>query len=186
MRTGPRIATSIGIALTAFACAQLSLADTIHAMQGGGYYHHQSGWVFPEKVGEYTLVGVPQDINGTDDAAAYYARVHEGVRTVASVTVYPPNSAAPQTKPASIKATPVAVAISKQPRLRAARVTFKDGKSSRTTVYVIDTGAWIVKVRATLPATDKETAPALEAFARNQRWDSLQLSRASCTGPACT
>jgi hypothetical protein len=186
MRSGPHIAICAGVAIAGFACAQLSLADTIHAMQGGGYYHHQSGWVFPEQVGEYTLVGVPGDINGTDDVAAYYARMHDGVRTVASVSVYPPNSAAPETKPASIKATPVAVAISKQPRLRAARVTFKDGKSSRTTVYFIDTGAWIVKVRATLKATDKETAPALEAFARNQRWDSLQLSRESCTGPACT
>ena len=42
---------------------------------GGGYYHHQSGWVFPEKIGDFTLVGVPQDINGTDDVAGYYARV---------------------------------------------------------------------------------------------------------------
>jgi hypothetical protein len=186
MRKGTRIATYAGVALVGFACAQPGHADTIHAMQGGGYYHHQSGWVFPEQVGEYSLVGVPGDINGTEDVAAYYARVHEGVRTVASVTVYPPNSAAPETKPASIKATPATVAISKQPRLRAARLTFKDGKTSRTTVYFIDTGAWIVKVRATLSATDKETAPALEAFARNQRWDSLQLSRESCTGPACT
>lgn len=186
MRNRPRIATCARLALAGFAYTQLSLADTIHAMQGGGYYHHQSGWVFPEQVGDYTLVGVPGDINGTDDAAAYYTRVHDGVRTVASVTVYPPSSAAPETKPASIKAKPVVVAISKQPRLRAARLTFKDGKSSRTTVYFIDTGGWIVKVRSTLPATDKETAPALEAFARNQRWDSLQLSRASCTGPACT
>ncbi len=186
MKNGPRIAIRMAIALTGPACTPLSLADTIHAINGGGYYHHQSGWVFPEQVGDYTLVGVPGDINGTDDAAAYYARVHNGLRTVASVTVYPPSSAAPETKPASIKAKPVVVAISKQPRLRAARLTFKDGKTSRTTVYFIDTGAWIVKVRATLPATDTETAPALEAFARNQRWDSLQLSRESCTGPACT
>ena len=101
------------------------------------------------------------------------------------MTVYPPDSAAPETTPASIKATPVTVEISKQPRLRAARLAYKDGKSSRATVYFVDTGAWIVKIRSSVPATDKEAAPILEKFVRDQRWDSLQLSPASCTGKAC-
>jgi hypothetical protein len=152
-----------------------SFADTIHTMEGGGYYHHQSGWVFPDKIGEFSLVGAPQDINGTDDVVAYYARVHGSVRTVASVNIYSPDSAEPETRPASIKATPVSLEISKQPRLRAAKLVYKDGKSSRATAYFVQTETWIVKIRASVPATNKEVAPALETFVRGQRWDSLQL-----------
>jgi hypothetical protein len=181
MRNLSRFAT----ALTCFAFTQFSVADTIHSIANGAYQHHQSGWIFPDPVGDFSLVGVPQDINGMVDVAAYYARVSKGVRTVASVSVYPPDSTEPETTPASIKAAPVAVEISKQPRLRAVRLTYKDGKTARATVYFVDTGAWIVKIRASVPATDKETAPILEKFVRSQRWDSLQLSSTSCTGAAC-
>lgn len=163
-------------ALACFALTPLCNADTIHTMPGGGYYHHQSGWIFPEQVGEFSLVGAPQDLNGTDDVVAYYARVNKGVRTVASVNVYALDSAEPETRPASIKVTPVVVEISKKPKLRAAKVVYKGGKSTRATAYFVETGAWIVKIRASVPATDKEVAPAIEAFARGQRWDRVQLA----------
>jgi hypothetical protein len=169
----------IALALTCLAVSTVSLADTIHEMENGAYYHHQSGWIFPAQIGDFSLVGAPQDINGTVDVIAYYARMSKGVRTVASVSVYPPDSAAPETTPASIKATPIAVELSKQPPLRAARLTYKDGKTTRATVYFIDTGPWIIKIRASLPATDKENAPILEKFVRGQRWDRMQLSSAS-------
>ena len=55
MNSPLRVAT----ALACFAFAHVSLADTIHAIQGGGFYHHQSGWVFPETIGDFSLVGVP-------------------------------------------------------------------------------------------------------------------------------
>jgi hypothetical protein len=161
-------------ALASLALTPLCSADTIHTMPGGGYYHHQSGWVFPEQIGAFSLVGVPQDLNGTDDVGAYYARVSKGVRTVASVNVYALDSAEPETRPASIKATPVMMEISKKPKLRAAKVVYKDGKTSRATAYFVETAAWIVKIRASVPAADKEAAPAIETFARSQRWDSLQ------------
>jgi hypothetical protein len=175
----------LAAALSCFVFFQVSLADTIHSIGNDAYQHHQSGWIFPDQVGDFSLVGVPQDINGTVDVAAYYARVSNGVRTVASVSVYPPDSAAPETTAASIKGNPIVVEVSKQPRLRAVRLTYKDGKSARAAVYFIDTGAWIVKIRASVPVTDKETTPTLEKFVRSQRWDSLQLSSASCTGAAC-
>jgi hypothetical protein len=139
----------LAAALTCVVFAHVSLADTIHANQEGSYYHHQSGWIFPGKIGDFSLVGIPQDINGTVDVAAWYARESKGVRTVVSVSVYPPDSAQP---------------------------AFKEGKSSRAIVYFVETGAWIVRVRSTIAATDKATAPLLEAFVRNQRWDSLQLT----------
>lgn len=175
----------LAAALACLVFASASLADTIHAIGNGAYQHHQSGWIFPDQIGDFSLTGAAQDIDGTVDVAAYYARVSKGVRTVASVSVHPPDSAAPETAPASIKATPVAVEISKKPRLRAAKLTYKDGKSSRATVYFVDTGAWIVRIRASAPATDKETGPILEKFVRSQLWDSLQLTPASCTGAAC-
>jgi hypothetical protein len=163
----------LAAALACILCAQMSLADTIHAMQDGSYYHHQSGWVFPDKIGDFSLVGVPQDINGMVDVAAWYARESKGVRTVASVSVYPPDSAQPETTPASIKAKPVTVEISKKPLLQATRLAFKDGKSSRAIVYFVDTGPWIVRIRSSVPAADKEIAPVLEKFVRGQRWDKL-------------
>src|SRR5262245_48111951 len=133
------------VTLAGLALAQSGLADTIHTMADGGYYHHQSGWVFPAKVGEFALVGAPQDLNGTDDAVAYYARVHKGVRTVASVNIYRPDSTEPETRPLSIKAKPVMVDISKQRKLPAAKLVYKDGKTSRATAYFVETSAWIVK-----------------------------------------
>ena len=163
--------------LAALAClvalAPPSRADTIHSILGGGYYHHQSGFVFPEKIGDFTLVGVPQDINGTDDVGAYYARVAGGTRTVASVNVYTPDSAEPETRAASVKGKPVAFEVAKQPRLSAAKLVVKEGRSSRATIYFIDTGSWLIKVRATTPLTDKSIAPVLDAFARDQRWNTL-------------
>jgi hypothetical protein len=33
-----------------------------------------------------------------------------------------------------------------------------------------------VKIRASVPAADKEVAPAIETFARSQRWDTLGLA----------
>lgn len=66
--------------------------------------------------------------------------------------------------------------ISKKLKLRAAKLMYKDGKNTRATAYFVETRAWIVKIRASVPATDKEVAPALETFARGQRWDSLQLA----------
>ena len=166
----------IALVVVFLALAQPGVADTIHAMPDGGYYHHQSGWIFPDRIGDFALTGAAQDIDGTIDVVAYYARESKGVRTVASVSVYPPDSAAPETRPGSIKATPVTVEVSKQPRLQATKLSYKDGKSTRATVYFIDTGAWIVKVRTSVPATDKSIGPIFEQFVRGQRWDSLQLS----------
>ena len=167
-------ASRLAAALACFVFAHASFADTIHKIEGGGFYHHQSGWIFPEAIGDFSLVGVPQDIDGMVDVAAYYARVSRGVRTVATVSVYPPDSAAPETTPASIRATPVAVEVSRQPRLRAAKLAYKDGKTSRAIVYFVDAGPWIVRIRSSAPVTDKEMAPALERFVRGQRWDGLQ------------
>ena len=66
-------------------------ADPLHARAGGEYWHHDSGWIFPEKIAGFERVGVPQDVAGSRTAAAYYARVENGQRMVASVEVTPIN-----------------------------------------------------------------------------------------------
>jgi hypothetical protein len=66
--------------LACLAFVPATVADAIHALQTGGFYHHQSGWVFPEKIGDFALVGIPTDLNGTVDVDGYYAREAKGVR----------------------------------------------------------------------------------------------------------
>jgi len=69
------------------ACAT-AFADPIHAIADGAYWHHDSGWVFPAKIAGFVLVGVPQDVAGSREAVAYYAREVSGSRLVVSVSVY--------------------------------------------------------------------------------------------------
>jgi hypothetical protein len=132
--------------------------------------------VFPEKIGDFALVGIPTDLNGTVDVDGYYAREAKGVRTVIAVSIYPPDSAQPETTPASFKASAASIEISKKPPVRASKLAFKEGKSSRAIVYFVDAGPWIIRIRSSVPATDKEFAPAIEKFVRGQRWDSLRTS----------
>lgn len=81
------------LALAAFALFYIfpAHADPLHARAGGEYWHHDSGWIFPEKIAGFERVGVPQDVAGSRVAAAYYARVENGQRMVASVEVSPIN-----------------------------------------------------------------------------------------------
>src|SRR5262245_41510486 len=97
---------TLGLLATALLClgSQAALADPIHAIGGGAYWHHDGGGIFPETVGESTRGGVPQDVDGSRDAVAYYARESNGVRTVAAVDIYPTDSATGATTLASAKA----------------------------------------------------------------------------------
>ena len=69
-------------------------ADPIHANANGDYWHHDSGWVFPRRCGEFERVGAAQDVAGTRDAVAYYAREIAGVRETVAVEVLAQDSAA--------------------------------------------------------------------------------------------
>ena len=66
----------------------LAQADPIHAVAEGAYWHHDSGWVFPERTGGYVRVGIPQDVAGSEDAVAHYARSRTASGMTASVDVY--------------------------------------------------------------------------------------------------
>ncbi|MEJ0085078.1 MAG: hypothetical protein WDO72_05325 [Pseudomonadota bacterium] len=167
-----------------FVCA-VAFGDPIHAIADGAYWHHDSGWVFPEKMGEFTRVGMPQDVAGSRDAVAYYARVIEGARLVASVDVYPSDSAASGTtleaaKVALERELPVGavtpseetLALGADGSLRLTHVTYTTAQSVHA-LYFVAKGDWRVQIKMTIPAADLEARAALDAFVRAQRWELL-------------
>jgi hypothetical protein len=62
------------VAVGALLLTAASSADPIHAIGPGGFQHHDSGWIFAKQIAGFVLVGTPQDVDGSRDAVAYYAR----------------------------------------------------------------------------------------------------------------
>jgi len=152
-----------------------TLADPIHAIADGAFWHHDSGWVFAQKIGEFDLVGIPQDVAGSRDAVAYYARTTGGVRTVAAVDVYPQDSALEHEIASGMKQkSEDSLAIGPGEPLRATRVVYESPSGSAMTVlYFVTMRDWRVRIEVTAPVPDADTLPFLDAFVRSQRWDSL-------------
>jgi len=173
--------------LLVFVLSAVASADPIHAIADGAYWHHDSGWVFAQKIGEFALVGIPQDVAGSREAVAYYARTDSGVRTVAAVEVYPADSAASGATLEAAKAhieqkneggvkqkSEDSLAIGPGETPRATRVVYASASGSATTVlYFIAMRDWRIRIEVKVPASDAHTLPALNAFVRGQRWDSL-------------
>lgn len=185
-----------------FACGQASMADTLHAIADGAFQHHGSSWIFPRQIGGFARIGAPQDVDGTIDVVAHYAKVEGAVRTKAVVAVYPPDSAAAETTLASAQAAiELALKSAKQEAVRSeerfrvgkerelvgVKVSYKagDAAGSLTNLYFFDTGAWIVKISGGAEKNDADGARLLDDFVRGQRWESLELTDQSCTGAAC-
>lgn len=157
------------IAILAFLPYQPGLADPIHAVVDGAYWHHDSGWVFPEKIGEFVRVGIPQDVAGSEDAVAYYARVENGVRRTASVDVYRAASAAAGELEARAAgpSSDTVFSVSTTRALSASRQV-SDAASSLVATYFIDAGEWRVRIRLTSSSLEST-----DAFVRGQRWETL-------------
>jgi hypothetical protein len=181
---------------------QSSMADTLHAIADGAFQHHGSSWIFPQRIGGFDRVGAPQDVDGTVDVVAYYAKVAGSVRTTAVVSVYPPESAAAEATLASAKAAIEATLeaakqgavrsegqfkVGKQPELVGVKASYKADAAagSLANLYFFDTGAWIVKIRGAAEKADKNSDPSLDDFVRGQRWENLELTDKNCTGTAC-
>jgi hypothetical protein len=189
--------------IACFSAYSASLADPLHEIDNGAVQHEDSGWIFPKRIGEFIRIGVPQTIDGTSDVNAYYERVVNGSRTLATVDVYPPDSAAPEVTFESSKAaielklgsdgrkpsqSERVFKVGKERALAGRQVVYKvgaDTSGSQTSLYFIDTGKWIVKIRAAVERTESDTAQKLDDFARGQAWESLGLSDQTCAGPAC-
>ena len=148
-------------------------ADPIHAVADGGYWHHGSGWVFPGKIGEFLLVGIPQDVAGSNDAVAYYACVVDGVRVTASVDLYAPDSASVEAAPTDNVGTLSSegtLPLGKAGGLAATKLIYARA-GELTGVYLVTAGEWRVRIR--ISAAPAGTEPAMDAFALAQRWDTL-------------
>ena len=151
-----------------------ALADPIHAIADGAYWHHGSDWIFPQAIGAYARVGIPQDVAGSDDAVAHYACVENGARYTASVDVYRGTSAAAgelEARPTERSSTDTAFPVSTTRALSGTRQIYEPDKSSGPAlvgVYFIDAGEWRVRIRIT-----GSQLPVMDSFVRDQRWETL-------------
>lgn len=185
-----------------FAFGQASRADTLHAVADGAFQHHGSSWIFPQQIGAFVRIGAPQEVDGTIDVMAHYAKVEGSVRTTAVVAVYPPDSAAAETTLASMQAAIELMLkstkqqavraeerfrVGKEPELVGVKVSYEvgDAVGSLTNLYFFDTGVWIVRIRGTAENAGKDSSRWLDDFVRGQRWESLELTDKTCTGSAC-
>src|SRR5687767_9462735 len=138
------------IAILAFLPCQPGHADPIHTVADGGYWHHDSGWVFPEKIGEFVRVGIPQDVAGSDDAVAHYACVENGARRTASVDVYRAASAAAgELEARAAGPSSDTVVVVSTARNMSANRQVEDAASVVVATYFIDAGEWRVRIRIT-------------------------------------
>ena len=158
------------IALLAVLPLAPGLADPIHAAADGAYWHHGSGWTFPEIVGHFARVGIPQDVAGSEDAVAHYARVENGMRNTASVDVYQAASAAAGELEArsGSEVSGTVLALSATRGLSAKREVHDAGKPSMIATYFIDAGEWRIRIRITGASLE-----AMDEFVRGQRWETL-------------
>lgn len=158
------------IAFLVFLPFQPGLADPIHAAAEGVYWHHGSGWTFPEAVGRFARVGIPQDVAGSEDAVAHYAYVENGVRSTASVDVYQAASAAAGELEArsGSAASDATLLVSTARALSARREVHDAGKPSLIATYFIDAGEWRVRIRVT-----GANLEVMDEFVRGQHWETL-------------
>jgi hypothetical protein len=150
-------------------------ADPIHEIADGAYWHHDSGWIYPAQIAAFSRVSVPQDVAGSKNAVAYYARVADGLRLVASVDVYPVDSADAEglAEDAGILESDTPFVVGAKQSLSGTRRIFRTdrAKAAFTVLYFISAGEWCVRIRAVNANT--ESLPMLDEFARQQQWTSL-------------
>ena len=152
--------------------SHVARADPIHAIADGAYWHHDSGWIFPEKIGEFVRVAIPQDVAGSRDAVAYYACTLDGIRIVASVDVYASDSGNEREEQASGRLqSDDAFPAGKAGALSGRRLIYDLDDGAATGVYVIAAGEWQVRIR--IAEAPKDSVPMMDAFVRDQRWDTL-------------
>lgn len=159
------------IAALAWLSNPAAQADPIHPIADGAYWHHDSHWVFPEKIAGYVRVGIPQDVAGSEDAVAHYAIVEDGVRNTASVDVYNASSAsapghdARPDGPLSEDAFAVSAA---QAVTGTRRIYTREGRPGHMGVYSLSAGDWRITIRISGSSVE-----AMDAFVRGQRWEAL-------------
>jgi hypothetical protein len=172
---------AFAILVTSFAVS--IAADPLHSRPDGTYWHHDSGWLFPERIGGFTRVGAPQDVAGSPDAVAHYALTINGSRILATVDVLAADSAAedstlPAARSRLITGKPdvtledAGMVVGTRP-LAAARVLARRADTAIQALYFVDAGAWRVRIRIEIPRDAGDASAELDAFVRAQRWETL-------------
>ena len=179
-----------------------SFSQDFSALPDGGVKHGASGWVFPKAVGEFQRTGDPVIAAGTRDAVGQYERTANGLKTSATVYVYPSDSnavdatleGAKRAAESNLASIALAQSWSEGPfkagslPLVGEKVFYKIGigpSSTQTNLYFFDTGRWVVKFRLSPQKTEVGTFQSLDAFVRDQAWAELGLTAENCTGSAC-
>jgi hypothetical protein len=169
-------------ALASCLLPQAATADPIHARANGEYWHHDSGWIFPERIGDFVRVGLPQDVAGSQDAVAHYAWTRGDLRIVAAVDIVTADTIAEGATLESARTALVTGAANVadvdlplgDTKLRATRIAIAaSAEAAAKTLYFVDAGSWRVRIQVTLPAGAVDLAPELDAFVRAQRWETL-------------
>lgn len=166
----------LSLSLACLMASHQAHADPIHPIAGGAYWHHDSGWQFPKECAEFERVGIPQDVAGSKDAVAYYARTVDGSRIVVSVDVYPADSAAAEEMQADGPgklSSEVPFSVGAERTLRGTRriISAEGEKNGLTLLYAFAAGEWRVRIR--IADANADIAPLLDAFVRDQRWEAL-------------
>jgi hypothetical protein len=178
----------VAVAVACWAAVPMSLADPLHKFgDQGAWRHEDSGWLFPAQIGAFTRVTAPYTIDGNSDVGARYVRVVNERRAAAVVEVYASDSAAPDAKVETAKATAARTAgaaarlesdqafqLDARNELHGVKVTYtSDAGSNRsqTSLYFIENERWIVKVLA--QDAGENAGQALDAFVHDLPWDTL-------------
>ena len=189
--------------LLAFLCllaAGTTAAQSFNKLADGSFQHPDSGWLFPQRVGEFEREKDPEFFGSARDGVASYTDAFEDNATV---YVYSPRTDAIDASYSRSKALieqdlkkyPLSQSWSEGPfrvgkavPLVGEKIFFKVGigpGSSHSYLFYFDTGPWIVKVRLSGPTADKDVFARVDGFVRELPWDSLGLAADSCTGTAC-
>ena len=184
--------TTRKLSMTIIAClvfVPTGFADTLHKFgKRDGYWHHDSGWVFPGRIGPFELAGSPTEMDGSGDVTATYTTVgSNGSSRTANVDVFHPSSASRGAKLFSAKAdmeakldsakcstsrSEKAFVLKDRPAIVGTRVTFA-GDCSKASLYFFQAAHWVIAVRTTAAAEDSDAAAALDEFMRALPWDTL-------------
>ena len=177
------------MALPLVTLVQPALSDPLHKVgQAGAWQHEQSGWIFPEEVGEFERKLPPYEIDGTYDVGAEYERADNIERTRATVHVYAkdsgaaeasfiaakhkPNIGAAESDGHTLAEEPCAIEAAIEVRCR--KVTYVSGTNTvQSQLYFVESNDWIVNVRTTTTGNPDRTAGLTDRFVSELNWNKL-------------
>ena len=153
--------------------------DPMHPVADGAFWHHDSNWIFPAKIGEFEIVGAAQEVAGSTDAVAHYAHGEGESRVTATVDVYRLDSPAAAEREIRLDGdgSPYeAITVGKSGQFPGTTIfqrTGADAAFSSVATCVVAVGEWRVRIFVTVPQKRADSPASIEAFVLGQRWDTL-------------